>query len=166
MSKNMHKQSRRRNPLYTKQGLIARGDVLSFVMQDDTIEELPKGWFMLHDPSGALIDKCTFICTKCTLNTSAPVELPPNVRESALEYFGEDAVFLGGFVDLPEPPWHLVGVVKEIRYDRHGQYEDKWYHPFANRGEGVELYQNESRTAYLLVLPDHCIVNERGFVKP
>ena len=147
---------------------MARGDVLSFVMADGSTVELPTDYAMLHDPSGAVIDKCTLVCCACELDAHVDGAVPVQIREYVDAYYGDRAELVKGVVEIPPGPWHLLGVVREILYDRHGQPlendDDSWFHPY--RGSVVDLYVNERGNGYLLVLPAGCVVNERGFVDP
>jgi len=146
--------------------LMARGDVLSFKMKHGKDIVLPPDWVMLHDPSGRIISKCTLVLCKCELGTRSCGTIPDRIRKDVEEYFGSGAELSCGAVDLPKGPWHSVGVVREILYDRHGEYEDSWYHPYKDTINPVELFANEQATGYRLVLPDGCQINERGFVWP
>jgi hypothetical protein len=147
-------------------GLMARGDIVSFVMTDGSVVELPKSFVLLHDPSGKLIDKCTLVCCRCSLQSRLVHTIPSRIHDYVVDYFGSDAVLVKGTVEIPKGPWHPLGTVKEIRYDRHGQYEDAFYHPFSDSDPGVELFRQGKGSAYLLVLPGGCKVDARGFVWP
>lgn len=156
--------ARKRNSSTDQPALLARGDVVSFDMDDDITIDLPKNFVMLHDPTGRIIDKCTLMCCPCAIDTRGPHTVPDGIHDYVLDYFGSDADLYKGRVEIPKGPWQPLGVVHEIRYDRQGEYEDAFYHPF--RGSGVELFKQKRGRAYMLVLPDGCKVDARGFVWP
>ena len=151
-------------------GLLARGDVLSFVMADGHELKLPKNFFLLHDPDGKLIDRCALVCCRCHFDTHEVRAIPQRLRQHAADYFGDGWPLRTGVIDPPKGAWHSVGVVNEIRYYREGEYKDHagagYYHPYHPYPDSVELFRMQRGSAYLLVLPAGCIVDSRGFVEP
>lgn len=146
--------------------LIGRGNVLSFEMADGSVVALPDDYVMVHDPTNRHVRSCTLALCKCAFGAQPPHSLDPIMRGEAEKYFGSGAELMYAMIDLPDGPWKLVGDVAQVFYDRQGMYDDSWFHPYKRTKPPVQLFRNEDETGYLLSLPDHCEVTERGFVWP
>lgn len=147
--------------------LLANGHIVSFVMSDDRVIEMPRDVILLHDPSGVRLHQCTLLLCRCAIDAHAMRPVARRLRAHADRYFGEEAERFTGSVAWPAGPWKSVGVVKRINYERHGRYEDSWYHPYRDVPEApAELFVNRSGSAWMLQLVETCEVNERGFVYP
>jgi hypothetical protein len=157
--------------------LLVRGDQIEFVsteqvravgrhpldpdaMPSDIV--LPKGFVLVHDTTGRLLDRCHFYVVKWSrTGTKGVSNLSKNELEAAKAYYN-GARLTGGSVDIPEGPWHRDAKVAFIRYRRHG-HPKKFEHPYE---PAVFLYGTDKPTAWKIVLPQGCVVDARGFVWP
>lgn len=146
--------------------LMVRGDLTSFDLKDGQKIELPDDFGMVHDPVGITLDRCTVYLCKCKYLWNKSVTIHKSIEQDAYDYFGDGVDLVNATVAIPEGPWHFLGVVETIHYERYGKHPGPWYHPFSDRWDGVELYKSECMVAYMLQLPDGCIITEHGYVKP
>lgn len=155
--------------------LLVRGDVVSCEMGDGSTVEFPKSWGLVHDPSGVCIDRCeVLVCPYRTTNTAC-VELPPDIYDAAMDYWGKDYELKAGLVEIPRGPWDRVGRIVRVYYDRYGQLASPYQHPFKDvkedtailyRQKRAQKFGRSSHKAYRISLPDGCVINAHGFVWP
>jgi hypothetical protein len=104
------------------------------------------------------------------------IELPKEVHDAALEYWGEDYKLKQGFVELPKGPWDRVGRIVRVYYDRYGELASPYQHPFKQEVKDAAVLYKQQRSqrygpkgahkAYRISLPDGCVINAHGFVWP
>lgn len=146
--------------------LMIKGDLTSFDLKDGTTVKLPDDFGMVHDPTGTVLDPCVVYICKCKYQWKKRVTIHKSIEQDVLDYFGPDVDLVNATVAIPEGPWQFLGVVETIHYERYGKHDGPWYHPYSDRWPDVELYKSECMEAYMLQLPEGCVVTERGFVKP
>lgn len=148
--------------------LLDRGDQVAFRFVGGRELDLPTSWVMLHDKSGSVWPRCSLLFTRP----------PPTPNACALT--GDERSYLGrvggrsGHLELPArslEAWREVGRVERAWYWRSGiRYPQYFQHGFAQK---TLVFKSElpsvlykTRGFYRLELPNGCIVNARGFVKP
>lgn len=155
--------------------LLVRGDRISFVSVEQVkkvgrypLDEekmpsdvfLPEDFVVVHDTAGILFDRCHMHIVKWrkgrkrTMNGSDP---------DVSKYFGKNAEIQVGDVEIPQGPWKKRGKIAFIRYRRTGNLKGNYEHDF---DPCVFLYSTQRPLSWKLRLPNGCIVDERGFVRP
>lgn len=159
--------------------LLVRGDNISFVsveqvakvgrhkldadkMPSDVV--LPSNYVLVHDTTGSLLNRCELFIVRWHKGgaESVPDEASAAVAD-ARAYFGSNVALQLGEVDVPKGPWHRVTKVAFIRYRRAGNTGGMYEHEF---DAPVLLYDTVRPLAWKLALPDRCVVDARGFVRP
>lgn len=168
--------------------LLVRGDRVSFVSDEQVRKSgakrrvqdgrviwdpappksdvvLPKNYVVVHDTSGTLLSRCDlYIVRYFSLPTSGQDEISAGALSAARDYYGNDARIRVGSVEIPEGPWKKIpGKMGLIRYRRLGELADNYEHVWE---PSVHLYDCRNPIAWRLPLPDGCIVDPRGFVRP
>lgn len=158
--------------------LLVRGDRVSFVSTEQVSRigeakldpvrmpsdvRLPAGYVLVNDATGRLLDKCDIYVVKWrNSRRRESTDVHPNDLAAAEEYFGSGAPIRGGFVDIPRGPWKRVARVRYIRYERFG-----FDTPFEHRYDvPVDLFYSARPLAWRVPLPEGCVINARGFVRP
>jgi hypothetical protein len=169
--------------------LLVRGDRVSFV-SDEQVEKsgakrkvnsegrviwdpeppksdvpLPRNYVVVHDTTGNLLSKCDlYIVRYYPKRTSDVDEISAEEIAAARRYYGRNVRVSVGSVELPEGPWKKIrGKMSMIRYRRVGVDGDNYEHVWE---PSVDLYDCENPYAFRLPLPEGCLVDERGFVRP
>jgi len=146
--------------------LLVRGDLVKLELDDGRVIDVPDSWGLVHDLSGKILHRCDlFIAPYQTVNNKS-ASIPYKIKKAAKSYFGVgEGDLVTGSVAIPTGPWHHIGSVSIIYYQRWGSKRKSglFHHDF---DFPVELYQQIDKNAYRLALPDACIINERGFVWP
>lgn len=159
--------------------LLVRGDRISFVsleqidkvghhkldpvaMPSDVV--LPESYVLVHDPGGTLLSKCDLYVVKwrSTAKNRATI-VRPELMRTARAYFGSNSHITRGTVDIPKGRWQRVAKVQFIRYRREGDDNNNYEHEY---DVPVDLMYCRTPLAWRLPLPEGCIVNARGFVRP
>lgn len=158
--------------------LLVRGDLIAFVsieqvhkVGDHPLDEhampsdivLPRSFVLVHDTSGALFNRCHMNFVRWGGGGRKPNNARTHDVQVARNYFGRNVRIASGNVEVPEGPWRRVAKVKYIRYRRAGHARGNYEHPF---DPPVYLYETEKPLAWKLKLPNGCIVDDRGFVRP
>lgn len=146
--------------------LLVRGDFVKLELEDDRVLTCPDDWGLVHDPIGVVFDPCAVVICPYTVSRHSVDYENPTLGRVSHAYFGSGVQAREGTVEIPPGPWHRVGRIKQIFYQRYGDLEGRYYHPFSESAPGVELYEHASGGGYLLQLPDGCIVDSHGFVWP
>lgn len=155
--------------------LLIKGDTVRFDLATGKTKAAPKNFGMIHDPTGIAVDPCVVYVCMCKYDMKRSVRIHKSIVDFTLDYFGEDADLINAMVEIPDGPWQFMGVVKTIHYERYGHLPDvegipgSWWHPFADSidfNEEVQLFKSKCGGAYMLQLPEGCIITEHGFVKP
>lgn len=163
--------------------VLARGDQIEFVSVEQAKavgcktgacpmaldeERMPSdivltpGFVLVHDTEGAVFGKCEFYVVRWKSRQPNDVDFSSNAdMRAAKDYFGTEEIEVGS-VEIPRGPWVRVCRVQLIRYRRYG-YAKGFEHPYATP---VWLHECRKPLAWKLALPEGCIVNERGFIKP
>lgn len=123
-------------------------------------------WILCGDPTGKAWPKNEALVTKYQL-TDAEEEkrVPADLRK----YAGDVPIYRGELLVPSGAEWELVGVVSRIWYERTGELEKPYQHPYGEHGEDLpNLYTCvvERKRFYRLDLGKGSVWNERGFVKP
>ena len=130
------------------------------------IIDVPESWGLVHDVSGKILHRCDlFVAPYQIVNNEVSIK-SAKVKKAAKAYFGVgEGDLLRGNVAIPTGPWHHIGNVSIIYYQRWGSKKKRglYHHDFEFP---VKLYEQKDKNAYRLALPDACIINERGFVWP
>ena len=125
---------------------------------------LPEDFVLVHDTAGSLLNRCELFIVRWH---KGGTDLAPNRTSRALadarEYFGRDVPLQMGEVDVPKGPWHRVAKVAFIRYRRAGNSGGMYEHEYDTP---VFLLDTTKPLAWKLALPDRCVVDARGFVRP
>lgn len=154
--------------------LMIRGDLVGFEMKGGKLAEvwLPGDWGLIHDPLGECIPRCTLYIAPYRVSGNRPRNVPDSMVEVATDYFGNALPLYDAELVIPSGPWDRVGRVVRIYYDRYGHLKGPYQHPFEvavnlSRQRNAQVYPGGQRTrAYRLTLPDGCIIDAHGFVKP
>ena len=162
----------------TTSHLLVRGDKISFVSSeqaarvgvhplDDTKMpsdiELPADFVLVHDTSGVLFDRCHMYIVRWRSAGKKLADVHQDDVKVAREYFGKGSRLNVGDVEVPEGRWNRIAKIRFIRYRRAGHARGNYEHEF---DPPVYLYSTQGGLAWKLRLPDGCIVDERGFVRP
>lgn len=134
---------------------LIKGREISFDMEDGESLSLPKAYGMIHSPDTTRRCHVYFGPYK---STRKPVSKLPQIARA---YFGDRYEGTIAEVDIPEGSWRPVGRATVIFYDRPGEAGDYYRHEFA---QPIPLSTNGK--FHRLSLPEGCVVNDRGFVKP
>jgi hypothetical protein len=145
------------SPLLVKGGLVKLD-----LFGGDSIT-LPKYFGFVHDPTGEHCSRCDIYIAEYHISNPTVTHVSPKVASIARAYFGDLENLTEGTVELPTGPWHRVGQVVQIWYDRYGDRKGPYFHPFKTP---VDLHRQAHGEAYLLSLPDRCVVDSHGFVWP
>ena len=132
----------------------------NFIPADIT---MPGGYVLVNDATSRVLDKCDIYVVKWRNSGNRnPQEIDPTDLSAAEEYFRTGAQIRSGFVEHPKGPWYRTARIRYIRYERHGS--DR---PFEHRYDvPVELRYCKRPLAWRLPLPEGCIIDSRGFVRP
>jgi hypothetical protein len=159
--------------------LLVRADKVSFVSTEQVRRvgyhaldpdampsdiELPGNYVLVHDTAGELLNRCDFYIVRW-YSDSGHFDHNRSSQKAvrdAKAYFGSGASIRVGSVDIPDGPWKRETKVKCIRYRRHG-YDKLFEHTYE---VPVHLFTTDKPLAWRVSLPDSCIVDERGFVRP
>lgn len=139
--------------------ILIKGTDVKFEMADGRILSLPPKHGIIHDPSGQALPRCDVYFGPFQKGRT-PIDLP---TKEARAYFGRFYDARAAVVDVPPGPWKPVGDVTQIFYVRPGVHQGRYYHLFR---EGNLLRLSRCRAFHRLDLPEGCVVNDRGFVKP
>lgn len=143
--------------------LLVKGDVHSLGFEDGRSLELPRGWGMVHDPSGQQIGRCTVLLMQYSRASQDTNPVTDIERNAARDYFGKGYEPVRVILDFPIGKWQSVGRITEVRYARRGKFRGEWRHQFK---QAVRLCIHASPRAYKLELPADCVLDVRGFVRP
>lgn len=158
--------------------LLVRGDRISFVSVEQArkvgrhpLDEekmpsdvfLPPDYVVVHDTSGILFDRCHMHIVKWRGGRKRLHNVRNLDVHSTSKYFGSDAKISVGEVEVPEGPWKKTAKIAFIRYRRTGNLKGNYEHDF---DPCVFLYSTQRPLSWKLRLPNGCIVDERGFVRP
>lgn len=129
---------------------------------------MERGYVVVHDTTNSLLSSCDLYIVKWhqiyTRDSSGLDEISPEALASAREYYGPKTPIRVGSVEMPEGPWSRIpGKMALIRYRRYGVDQDDYEHVWE---PSVSLYDCARPIAYRLPLPEGCVVDERGFVRP
>lgn len=143
--------------------LLVKGDAVKLNLQGGKSINLPESMGLIHDPTGEYCNRCDIYIAEYRISNPGITHVSPKVSSIARAYFGDLKNLSEGTVELPTGPWHRVGLVVKILYNRYGDRRGPYFHPFKTP---VELHRQADGKAYLLFLPDRCVVDSHGFVWP
>ena len=125
---------------------------------------LPKGYVVVHDTSGRLLSSCDLYIVRFFSTTTSQEEVSSEAIAAAQKYYGRNTRISVGSVEIPEGPWKRIsGKMSLIRYRRLGELADNYEHVWE---PSVSLYDCRNPIAWRLPLPEGCVVDPRGFVRP
>lgn len=156
---------------------LVRGDHVSFVSVEQVRRvgehkldphrmpsdiRLPRGYVVVNDPTGRLLSKCdVYVLPWRRKRSFSRQQVHARDLAAAREYFGTDDLRNGEIV-IPEKKWTRVARVAFIRYRRYG-----FTKPFEHRYDPpVDLFQHARPLGWRLPLPEGCLIDSRGFVRP
>lgn len=127
---------------------------------------IPRSHVLVHDTTGQLLSKCELYVVRWRGAKTPRLQHQDPAIMDAEKYFmdqhGNPVPIRGGSVEIPEGPWRRVAKVKLIRYRRAGYQK-----PFEHEYEvPVELEDTMRPLAWRLPLPEGCVIDNRGFVRP
>lgn len=178
MSRNLARAEECDDKSCTVSHLLVRGDHISFVSSeqarkvgvhplDDTKMPsdiaLPADFVVVHDTSATLFDPCHMHIVKWRRGRKGLSTVHNKDVQVARKYFGRNSQLKVGDVEVPQGPWKRVAKISFIRYRREGYAKGNYEHEFK---PPVYLYSTTNPLAWKLRLPNGCIVDERGFVRP
>lgn len=156
---------------------LVRGDQVSFVSTERAARvgehkldqrrmpsdiRLPSEYVIVHDAAGRLLSKCDIYVLRWSRGRLQPEsDMHSADLRVAKSYFGNNARIRGGSVALPKGEWEPKAEIRFIRYRRFG-YETLFEHRY---DVPVVLMATRSR-AFRLPLPEGCVIDSRGFVRP
>lgn len=143
--------------------LLVKGDAVKLELEKGPPVELPEQWGFIHDPTGLYCNRCDIYIAEYRISNPAATQVSPKLASIARAYFGDLKNLRQGTVELPIGPWQPVGRVVKIYYNRYGERSGPYYHPFKTP---VDVHRQADGRAYLLSLPDRCVVDSHGFVWP
>ena len=143
--------------------LLVKGDVVNLELEGGKKIVLPKHYGFVHDPKGQYLNRCDIYVSRYRRSNPYVTPMEPKMASIARAYFGNLENLNEGVVELPTGPWQLLGRVVQILYDRYGDRHGPFFHPFK---QPVDLYRQADGEAYMLQLPDFCVIDSHGFVWP
>lgn len=158
-----------------KPAVLVKGDHVDFVRKGDArIFAAPQAHVLVHDPKGHYFRKCDGYVCSYAVQSGGNVEVTEESMQTARRYYGNSFELEADLLAYPNGPWHRLFQLDAIRYFRAGEHEDYYRHVFNREFIRYELpvwlVEQKARgrqpVAYKIVLPDGCIWNERGLVKP
>lgn len=159
--------------------LLVRGDRISFVSTEQIRKvgrhkldpvampsdvKLPNSYVVVHDPTETLLNKCDMYFVRWrNVSRNRVLTVHPELMKIARAYFGSGSEISRGTVDIPKGPWHRECEVQFIRYRREGDDSNHYEHEY---DVPVRLMYTTRPLAWRLPLPEGCVVNAHGFVRP
>jgi hypothetical protein len=122
---------------------------------------LPDKYFMVHDPLGEEERTCDVFVHPPVKGTYAEEGLDSGLVRQAKDYYGRGHRPRYARLDLSGRRWNRLYSVDRIEYRRPGEYADAYFHPYE-----VPVTLFRSGRVYRLALPDGCVLDSHGFVKP
>lgn len=125
---------------------------------------IPTDFVLVHDTKAALLNRCELYLLRWRKGGAGDTSLiHPDDVQAAHDYFGSGYQLQHGSVELPDGKWERVAKVAFIRYTRQGQHAAKYEHEFE---PPAWIYDCTRPLSWKLKLPNGCIVDDRGFVRP
>lgn len=134
--------------------------------------KLPRAMVIVHDARGAIFAPCELFIARWKPSGQTIEDVHPDDVRSAERYFGSVDTLRVGTVAIPKGGWgRYLCEVAVIRYHRDaGPTEDHvgdFEHPYElYYSSPVRLYAARRSQAFRLSLPNACVVDGRGFVRP
>lgn len=143
---------------------VQEGDVIWSPRTPPADIRFPRGFVLVHDTTGRLLEKCDLYVVKWRPGgaKNAPSDVLADAREYFVDQSGRALPIRYGSVEIPAGSWSKIARVKYIRYRRAGRIkpmEHEYQVP-------VDLRYCRRPLAWRLPLPDGCVVDDRGFVWP
>jgi len=144
--------------------ILVKGDDVQLVdsAKEETIN-IPPSYVLCHDTSGHYMPRCHFYLLNYQLEGCMDCEYNADLMDTARAYYGDSMKFEKGAIAVPRGPWQGLGAIDAIRYRRRGFRSGHYEHVFL---QGVRVQECAKPHGYRILLPDGCVANERGFVKP
>lgn len=124
---------------------------------------LPPQYVLVHDTAGNTFDRCHMHFVRSRNTRRSVSNLSETDHKVIEDYYGSNVTPRIAEVEVPKGPWQRVAKIAFIRYRREGDLEGNYEHPFE---PNVFLYTTKNPLAWQLKLPNGCVVDERGFVRP
>lgn len=122
---------------------------------------LPRDFVLVHDESGEVFPRCELWILRWRNSNGHASEVQGPAEATARAYFGRNNWRVGA-VEIPQGPWEPLTKIRLVRYRRPG-YDNGFEHLFQ---QDVMLYYSPRPLAWKLSLPNGCVVNSHGFVRP
>ena len=152
---------------------LVKGDEVGFTRSGDGRKSsIPESFLMLHDITRKHFRRCDFYIVEHVELPDFPIVFDEQTVEEAQNYYGKAVKLAAAGIALPDASWKSVGVVDEITYRRHPsdpqpflseKVGGRYYHPYK---PAVALYEARPGHGWRASLPEGCIVNAHGFVRP
>jgi hypothetical protein len=133
------------------------GGRVEIELDDERVIVAPPDHFLVHDPSGQVLDSCELYLGPVTLTDKRVTELTSEQRA----YFGSGYDARKAVLDAPKTHWRTVGVALAIEYFRRGRHEGDWRHEFSTP---QPLFA--SGQWLKLKFPKNCKLTHKGIEKP
>src|SRR5579871_2903331 len=104
--------------------LIIKGGRVELELDDGSVIVSPPDHFMVHDPSGQVLDSCTLYVGPVRLTDERVTDLTAEQRW----YFGHGYDARKALLDVPMARWCALGATRVIEFFRRGRYEGDWKH--------------------------------------
>jgi hypothetical protein len=126
---------------------------------------MPRGYVAAHDATGRLLSKCDIYIVKWhRTGTRTTPNGAKRMDENALrvfhDYYGNNAVPVSGKIDVPRGRFKQIARVQFIRYSREG-----FTIPFEHEFDPPQ-HLSATSNAWRVPLPEGCLIDSRGFVRP
>lgn len=141
--------------------LVGRHPLDEKAMPSDIV--LPREYVLVHDTAGNTFDRCHMHFVRFRNTRQSVAKLTNSDHKVLKDYYGNAVKPRIVEVDVPKGPWERKAKIAFIRYRREGDLEGNYEHPFE---PNVYLYVTKNPLAWQLKLPNGCVVDERGFVRP
>ena len=132
------------------------------------IKSVPKNFVLVHDANGTILSPCELYILRWQ-GGGAPTAWQSDAdRREAVAYFGRGEAIEAGRVTLPgRGSFRRICRVSVIRYTRAGERAGDYEHPYDFQyPKPVTLSICRQPLAFRLSLPDGCLIDDRGFVRP
>lgn len=137
--------------------VIIKGGRVELELDDGDVIVSPPDHFLVHDPSGEVLDSCTLYVGPVRLTDERVTDLTAEQRW----YFGHGYDARKALLDVPMARWCALGATRVIEFFRRGRYEGDWKHEFS---APQPLFR--SGRWLKLKFPTDCKLTHKGIEKP
>jgi hypothetical protein len=134
-----------------------KGGRVELELDDGRVIVSPPDHYLVHDPSGQVLDSCELYVGPARLTNKRVTDLTPEQRW----YFGFGYDARKALLDVPVARWCALGATRAIEFFRSGRHEGDWRHEF-----GTPQPLLRSGQWLKLKLPTDCKLTHKGIEKP